>query len=64
VIKKDAQMKFKDAKKGETKVMTLKAGTEFYPSTNQWGSNGWTYKTMEQAENKFNDLIEAACLTK
>lgn len=40
-----------------TKFMTLKAGTEFYPSTNQWGVNGWTFKTLEQAESKLNELI-------
>lgn len=43
----------------KTKFMDLKAGDEFYPSTNQWGSSGWTCKTLEQAERKINGLITA-----
>lgn len=41
-----------------TKFMTLKAGTEFYPSINSWGVNGWTCGTLQRAEEKLNELIE------
>lgn len=41
---------------------------EFYPSTSQWGSNGFTYtegqsgsrdKALKQAEERFSQLLEA-----
>lgn len=34
------------------------AGTESYPSSESWGVLGWTYFTLEQAERKFNQLVE------
>jgi hypothetical protein len=46
----------------DTSFMTLKAGTEFYPSSNEWGSKGWTFKTLEQAEKKFDELSTFRCL--
>jgi hypothetical protein len=41
----------------ETSFMRLKAGDEFYPSSGQWGSQGWTFTTLEHAESKYNELI-------
>jgi len=29
---------------------------ESYPSSQQWGSDGWTYRTLEDAEQKFQEL--------
>jgi hypothetical protein len=29
---------------------------EIYPSSSLWGANGFTYNTLEEAENKFNSL--------
>jgi hypothetical protein len=29
---------------------------ESYPRSTQWGSEGWTYQTLEQAERKFREL--------
>jgi hypothetical protein len=40
-----------------TKFMSLKAGTEFYPSINQWGQYGWTCGTIERAEELLNILV-------
>lgn len=30
--------------------------SEVYPSSNQWGDTGWTYQTLEQAQNKMKQL--------
>lgn len=30
--------------------------TEFYPSTSQWGTNGFSLLTLKDAENKFEQL--------
>lgn len=32
--------------------------SEIYPSDNDWGTFGWTYKKLETALNKFNTLNE------
>lgn len=31
---------------------------EAYPSTSQWGTAGWTYKTLEEAERKYKKIKE------
>lgn len=30
--------------------------SEVYPSSNQWGDTGWTYQTLEEAQNKIKQL--------
>jgi hypothetical protein len=30
--------------------------SETYPSTSEWGSKGFTYKTLEEAERKYREL--------
>lgn len=30
---------------------------EVYPSASQWGTRGWTYKTLLEADHKFNTLM-------
>jgi hypothetical protein len=30
---------------------------ETYPSSSQWGEKGWTFKDLNKAEEKFNNLI-------
>lgn len=32
------------------------AGSERYPSSNEWGKYGWTCKTIEEAEAKLREL--------
>jgi len=32
--------------------------SEVYPSDTQWGILGWTYQTLEAAQNKINKLEE------
>ena len=37
---------------------TIKAGSEIYPAASDWGSSGWTFKDLNQAEVKFNELVQ------
>lgn len=46
----------KDAFMGDTLV--VKRGSIMYPSNGEWGSRGFTAKTLEQAIEKANQLIE------
>jgi hypothetical protein len=32
--------------------------TEFYPTNTDWGSTGFTYRTLEEAERKFMELTD------
>ena len=34
-------------------------GTEQYPGASRWGSKGFTFSSIEKAEEKFNKLVEA-----
>lgn len=34
------------------------AGDEYLPSTNEWGTRGWTYTNREDADRKFIELVE------
>lgn len=36
---------------------------ERYPCAEQWGAKGWTFNTMEAAQNKFSELVAARQLT-
>ena len=38
------------------KTMAL-AGEEYYPSTNQFGTDGWCFSSLEKAEEKFDRLV-------
>jgi hypothetical protein len=31
---------------------------EFPPSSEQWGAKGWTYRDIESAQIKFNELTQ------
>lgn len=33
---------------------------EFYPSSEQWGTNGWTFTTRDEAELMFQKLAKGA----
>ena len=33
-------------------------GDEYYPSSADWGLYGWSYSSLEDAEDKFNKLME------
>ena len=33
------------------------AASEFYPSTSSWGVDGFTFKSLKEAENKLEQLI-------
>lgn len=33
--------------------------TEVYPKSREWGENGYTYKTIKEAEVKFNEMLTA-----
>lgn len=35
---------------------TLEAG-EYYPSPKDWGTDGWTFNTLEEAQTKFAQLV-------
>jgi len=35
----------------------VKAGSEKYPTSSEWGSFGWTYKNQETAQAKFDALL-------
>lgn len=43
---------------GTLKSIYLPENAEIYPSTSKWGIDGWTFKTIEQAENKYNEIQE------
>lgn len=36
--------------------------SEFYPSSNEWGSKGFTCQSLDAAENRFNALLRAASI--
>jgi len=38
--------------------LVAKKGDESYPSSATWGTSGWTYKKMEGAKKKFDNLVE------
>lgn len=49
-------MKLTKAKK-DYEPYGVKAGDIMLPSTNQWGRAGWTYLTLDAAEQKAYELI-------
>tara|TARA_B110001469_G_C9585027_1_gene290198 strand:- start:840 stop:1187 length:348 start_codon:yes stop_codon:yes gene_type:complete len=34
-----------------------KAGDESYPSSSTWGTHGWTFQSLERAQDKFTQII-------
>lgn len=34
----------------------IREAGEYYPSSELWGTSGWTYRTIEDAYVKFNEL--------
>lgn len=49
-------VRIRKAKKDYNGFFSIQEGDEFYPSSESWGTYGWTFKTLEQAEAKFNNL--------
>lgn len=38
--------------------------SEYYPSANTWGTNGWTYQTREEAYAKIDSIMKESDLNK
>lgn len=44
--------------KKDNDFVGTKAGDWYLPSTNEWGSYGWTYITLEQAQEKAKEMTK------
>lgn len=55
---KDYQFPPRTLKDGTTiEGKFIKAGSESYPSNEDWGTYGFSYPSRDQAESKYRDLI-------
>lgn len=36
--------------------VAVPAGKESYPASSTWGTNGWSFQTIEAAQKKYNKL--------
>jgi hypothetical protein len=43
-----------------TRMLSVQA-KELYPSSNSWGSRGWTFKTLPEARAKYASLLAVVC---